>query len=273
MKEQTLHYNFNLHKEIFTFVKGKSRKLAEIFFLAENKPGVLSKITKVLGDNKINILSGFLTVKPLEEHGYNFFFIDYTEVKDENELNRVIEEIKAIEGVLHVELKLSATPGIIFDEITFPIVVRGKRMVPMSMEHFALALKRLYDLFSDAAAVMIHEIGKAYGEDLAKWALREFREFEFSKEQIIKIMARYGKSAGWCKISILEYNENEGKIEDSFECGAFKKARKPIGHFVRGVIAGFLSSLFEEPWFVREIKCIAKGDDVCIFHANKKPFI
>ena len=266
-----------MEKEIFTYLKGKGRKLAEISFLAENKPGILYKLSKVLADNKINILSGFLTVQPLSEYGVAAFFVDYTEVGNEDELNRIIEELKAVDSILSVDLRLSADPGIIFDEITFPIIIRGRRMVPVSADYITLAFKRLYDIFKDAAAVVIYEIGEAYGEDAVNWALEEFEEFKFSLERILRLIAKYARAVGWCKMSILEYNEEEGKItfkiEDNFECEAFRGAKKPMGHFLRGVISGFLSGLFGRRWFVREIRCIAKGDEACVFYASKDPFI
>ena len=140
------------------------------------------------------------------------FFIDYTEVENENSLNQIVEELKVIDGVLSVNLKISVDLGIIFDEITFLIIIRGKRMIHVSAEHLALAFKRFYDIFKDAGAVLIYEIGEVYGEDAVNWALKEFEEFKFSKEQILKLIAKYAKAVGWCKMSILEYDEEKGKM-------------------------------------------------------------
>lgn len=137
---------------------------------------------KILAENNINILSEFLTVQPLRDYSWILFFIDYTDIEDENKLSQIIEQTKTVSGFLRADLKISDVLGVIFDEISFPVMIRGERTIPIDAKRFTLTFKRLYDLFDDTAAVMIHEIGKAYGEDLAKWFLSEFSEFQFSKK-------------------------------------------------------------------------------------------
>lgn len=60
-------------------------------------------------------------------------------------------------------------------------------------------------------------------------------------------------------------------VYNSFECQlAPKTQRKPCSHFIRGIIAGYLTAVLDIKMKVEETKCVAKGDPNCTFEANQK---
>ncbi|MGB9718225.1 MAG: V4R domain-containing protein [Thermoproteota archaeon] len=61
----------------------------------------------------------------------------------------------------------------------------------------------------------------------------------------------------------VEKGEAEVRIYQSFECETGKGSETPYGHFIRGVLAGFFSNIFEKDVKAVETKCIARGDPYC----------
>jgi len=57
------------------------------------------------------------------------------------------------------------------------------------------------------------------------------------------------------------------KISDSIECTMSKPSKEP-SYFFKGVLAGLLSNIENKDVVVEEVKCIAKGDECCLFIAR-----
>ncbi|RLE78705.1 MAG: hypothetical protein DRJ51_03015 [Thermoprotei archaeon] len=48
------------------------------------------------------------------------------------------------------------------------------------------------------------------------------------------------------------------RIRDSFKCEPFKGGREPLSNFIRGILTGFHSRLFNRVVGAVETRCIAK---------------
>jgi len=47
-----------------------------------------------------------------------------------------------------------------------------------------------------------------------------------------------------------------------------KPSKEPSGYFFKGVLAGLLTKIENRDVIVEEVKCIAKGDEYCMFIAR-----
>jgi len=57
-------------------------------------------------------------------------------------------------------------------------------------------------------------------------------------------------------------------VEGSFEAKGYGKSTIPVCHFLRGYLAGFLSTILVAKVELLETKCLAKGDGHCEFQVN-----
>ena len=56
------------------------------------------------------------------------------------------------------------------------------------------------------------------------------------------------------------------RLHRNFECAPFKGKRdRPTSHLIRGALAGVFKEAYGREFKVREVKCIAKGDEYCEF--------
>lgn len=94
------------------------------------------------------------------------------------------------------------------------------------------------------------------------------------KKEALKLLTAFKVSQNWGKIifSKINFTKKTGTIYviDSFEANKIKSL-KPICHFFRGYLNGFLSELLQESIFITEDKCKAQGENQCEFnfHPNK----
>tara|TARA_B100001971_G_C18199900_1_gene543888 strand:- start:406 stop:885 length:480 start_codon:yes stop_codon:yes gene_type:complete len=88
------------------------------------------------------------------------------------------------------------------------------------------------------------------------------------KKEALKLLTAFKVSQNWGKIvfSKINFRKKKGTIHiiDSFEANKIKSL-KPICHFFKGYLNGFLSEFFQEDIWIDENKCKAQGEDQCEF--------
>jgi predicted hydrocarbon binding protein len=124
-------------------------------------------------------------------------------------------------------------------------------------ENFVEIETRLENLFLSASSVMLWEMGKACGLNIFKRIMEKSR----TKEQAIKLFSELKRQENWGEIIFteLDINKCSGRViaKGLFEA-RHRESDKPVCHFFRGVIAGFLSELFSKDIIVTEQKCVGK---------------
>jgi predicted hydrocarbon binding protein len=88
--------------------------------------------------------------------------------------------------------------------------------------------------------------------------------------QILKLISvNLFNTMGYGKIEVRTLKTNPTKaiirVYDSFECELGMGNGKPYSSFIRGMVAGFLTGLFNEKMNAKETLCIAKRDPYCEF--------
>jgi len=126
--------------------------------------------------------------------------------------------------------------------------------------------KGLRDNFGQGGALFLYHMGRTVGENVFLNHQKIAKSHSYKK--IAKVAETMAFIMGWGRVSIY-INKKKKKarviIFDNFECELFRGSYKPQSYFMKGVISGWFSKLFESEVIVNETKCIAMGDDYCEF--------
>lgn len=125
------------------------------------------------------------------------------------------------------------------------------------------------------------EIGKELGEKANRilfqsgfqggsLSSKKYREvFHFSDEEIVRFMIEMGPQIGWGRFELERFDPGNKhllvKVHHSPFAEAYGSSTVPVCHFIRGVLTGMASVIFNKESEVNEILCLAKGDPFCRF--------
>lgn len=125
----------------------------------------------------------------------------------------------------------------------------------------SVTLKRMVEVFNDAAKVFMYHVGLVIGR-----VLKEILPALPDEEVIERALLLIGGS-GLGKGILTRYSSHNHcviKMRDSFECIGLK-SKRPASYFFRGVMSGLLGELWKAEVIASEVKCIARGDGYCEF--------
>jgi len=252
-------------KDILCGVYSPNKKLMEFMIKLKNVPGALAKVSDILANYGINILSGFHVAYPNNKEAYWSFFIDFTSAKAK--LETIIEEIKKLEVVLSIKFAKAKFNGLIIDELHFPLTVLGERSITLRIESIAKIFKRIHEIFGSGAATILYEMGIKAGEAKVK-SIHE--KYGIKGLKALKIILAERIAKGWGIPELIEFDEQKPsikiKVYDLFECLYFKgKLKESNSYFFKGYLVGALSTLLNKKLLIEEIECLAKGNDHCLF--------
>lgn len=233
---------------------------------ALDKPGILVSLLSIFSIRDISIV-GFdisqVTPKtPIE----GFIYIDITGRKDINP-KEIINEMKSKPYIIDIKLIKPLFNGLICDPYFFPLNVFNERAIIFLKRNYEGMIKEIRKQLGSAAKTLLylmgHNIGTNYYEKGGRIIVGK------DLEKLIKLAIESSKQVGLGIIEIEEIKpeklEATIKIYQSSECELFKGSNKCESHFIRGIIAGWISQLFKSKTEVIEEKCIAKGDPYCQF--------
>jgi len=252
-------------KEIFCSVRSPGRRVVEFVVRLRNVPGAITKVSKALADLNVNILSGFHTAPPEEETGSWSFFADLSESGIEPE--ELAEKLKELKEVLDVNFSKRDFNGIFIDDMHFPMTVMGERCAVFRVETIGKMFGSLMEKFGSGAAFILYIMGVGAGEAKIDSVTKRYGIGGVKALQAV-LAERMAK--GWGIPRLAEFNQEKLEalieVEDLFECLPYM-GRKigPQSLFFKGYLEGAFKRLFNKEFEVKEVECIAKGDEKCKF--------
>lgn len=252
-------------KELLCELHAPGRRMVEFVVSLKNVPSALSKASTVLGDLGINILSGFHSALPTGMEGRWSFFADLTDTAKPED---VMEALKRVDVVTGVKFSYAQHPGLIVDELHFPLLVVDERAVVFSVDSIAVAFKHLREIAGEkVATVLLNQMGLESGEFEAKRVLEQFK-LEGKKAFEIILAERVAK--GWGIPKIEEYDAEKRHaivtVTDLMECLPLRgTVTEPASHFFRGYLEGALGVLMKGRVTIKETECTAEGHARCRF--------
>jgi predicted hydrocarbon binding protein len=246
-------------------------KLAQFSIEMRNVTGAMQEQTETIAKHGVRILSGIHDAPSLVERGLWTFFADFTEADIEPEA--LASKLKLLNSVLRVRCK-ATKDGFITDTMHFPLVLGTERAIIVRSAILTSMIDRINSIFgseSKSAHVVLHQVGEAGG--LVEFeSAKAVTGADFIKKNVSRTFNLYtALGYGITNLTAIDFERKtaEMHVRDSFEC---KRSSDPSGapqsHFIRGLIAGWFSQLFETKIDVIETKCITKGDPDCVFQVQ-----
>ncbi|MEW6376949.1 MAG: 4-vinyl reductase [Thermodesulfobacteriota bacterium] len=99
---------------------------------------------------------------------------------------------------------------------------------------------------------------------------KKYREiFKFSDEEIVHFMVKMGPQIGWGRFEAERFDPLQKYLSILVFYSPFAEAygasSSPVCHFIRGVLSGMASVVFDREIEATELACLAKGDECCRF--------
>ena len=241
------------------------KRITQLVIEGKNVPGVLAKIASKIAEHKVNILSGMMTAEPGKDTGILTLFLDLTDSKLKPE--ELVEELKALDVVLDAEVIAKKFGDIAIDGTTYTTLFLGKRIVMLDVDDVGAMFNWLDKTFGSGGHAILFDMGETAGRESAK-KLRE--SYGLKGCDLIEAFLALHVAAGWFSYEVVECNEEELRfvirLHGNFECTPFiGKRDRPMSHLIRGGLAGVFKEAYGRDFRVREVKCIAKGDEYCEF--------
>ena len=99
---------------------------------------------------------------------------------------------------------------------------------------------------------------------------KKYKELHFFDHiQIIDFMMKMGTEIGWGHFKLQNFDPPKKYlnviVQKSPFAEAYGQSSSAVCHLVRGVLSGLASFLFNQNCVGAEVKCLAKGDQYCLF--------
>jgi len=194
-------------------------------------------------------------------------FVDVTDKK--NSINDIERDLRKLRFTKEITVINPLPSGIILDNTLFPLSFMGERAIICTESFFKALLKDMREYLGTAHAVWLYHVGVNTGCNLYEKILKIVNKERI--DEIVHLAQGLLQHVGFGIIRITyDVSRCQASIDvkDSFECKLFSNSQQPESHYLRGMLAGFLSKVFKREVKVEEHKCIAMGDEYCEFKAN-----
>jgi predicted hydrocarbon binding protein len=258
-------------KTLFAIDFKPAAKLAQFSIEMRNVPGSMQQQAELVAKHGVNVLSGFHDAPLSAEKGVWSFFADFTKVNIEPEA--LATELRSLRSVLKVRCR-SSDDGFITDTMHFPVLLGNERAIIVRASILVSIVSRIKSIFGpegSSAQVILHQIGEAGAQRVFE-AVKALTGADFIRKNVTSAINLF-TAVGWGILTLktvnLDTKTAEIHIKDGFESADSRNTSSaPQCHFIRGLLRGWFSQLFETKIEVTETQCIAKGDPVCIFRVH-----
>jgi predicted hydrocarbon binding protein len=232
----------------------------------ENEPGALGNIANLLAVRGINILEGFFGGMASEPKATLSFFVETTNQRmDESWLKDFIESSVLVSDV---EVR-PGVDGFVADSLNFPLIWNtGDRALLMRTASLRTMFATIMAADREEGKRAIYDQGFSYARATYDSLFSIYRPK--GKEGLAEILKTYS-ATGWGRLELLSLDPGSKraklKLEEGFECTDMKTG-EPESNFIRGHLAGVLSTFFRSRVKAVETKCISKGDPCCEYEVS-----
>jgi predicted hydrocarbon binding protein len=256
----------------FFFLLG--RKLGGLFIVAEAENGVLREALSICAEHNARLkhLSLSVTRSPREAK-ICLIFLDVTNC--DISLEELAEEIERLKAVKEVKAFQQQAEGFIADTVSNMLLAGGERAIIMRRVLCESFIRGIREQFGSAGEAFLYYNGLEMGKNAAKRHVEIGNKIGLTDPtQICRRMgATIFTATGFGRMEIEKLTLNPPRaiahVYNSFECQlAPENHKKPYSHFIRGMIAGYLTTVLGINMKVEETKCTAKGDPNCTFEAK-----
>ncbi len=233
--------------------------------------GIIREISDIIASRGIPIIHLLLSVPnmALSMEPINLtVFIDLT--GRENLINDLLNEFRVLDYVEKVRTIKPIRNGLAVEDVFFPVTVLGERAIILRKPGIDAFINGLRRELGEAYESILYHIGFELGSEFYK---SHIKLAGGDKDLVVKIACELFRIAGFGIIEVtkINYDEMYGEliVRDNFECKSVGSSSSPSGFFVGGILAGWISEYFGREIRVKEVECIAKGDEYCRYVFEK----
>lgn len=233
-----------------------------------NRSGALASFLDVLKNYNLNIIGIMGEAVTRKEEIEVSIFLETPVKIDRTKLEIMIKkEISRMKAVKDVRIFDHFLEGFDADVYHFPLTVEKTRVAifPLTvLEGFIKTLRKAFD--KPVSQTILWYQGREVGRTI--FASYE-KDFGFKGIRALEFLRIRALLFGWAYMEVSKLEESRKtamvRLFDNWECELFRGSNELQNHFMRGILAGFFSSLFGVEVDAVETKCIAKGDSFCEF--------
>jgi len=159
------------------------------------------------------------------------------------------------------------------DDATILNRMTGERCIIVCFSNIKELFNTYYEILGDDLFSLEYERGYRIG----KLRLQKFHTSNDPKKLVDKLLEIYEYMGAF---KVIEWNFDpvrlEGKvlIKNSYMAEIFQGLGKTVCHNIAGYLAAIIEGAFKSDVMVKETKCLAQGDDLCVFEIRgRKPVI
>ncbi len=253
-------------KDVMTFHYDPKKKVYLASLHLENEPGALGNLTNMLAVRGMNILEGYFGGMAYEPKATVSFFVETTNPRmDESWLKDFIESSVYASDV---EVR-SGVDGFISDSVNFPLTWNmGDRAVLIQTVSLRQTFDAIMAVDRKEGERVIYDQGFSLGRTTYERLFSIYRPK--SRAGLAEMLKTYS-ATGWGRLELPgfdpEHKRAKLKLEEGFECTGMNTG-KSESNFIRGHLAGVLSTYFGSEVKAVETRCISKGDSYCEFEIS-----
>jgi len=253
-------------KEVMVFHYDPKKKVYLVSLHLNNEPGALGNLANLLAVRGMNILEGFFGGTSTEPKATVSFFVETANQRmDESWLKEFIESSVLVSDV---EV-MPGVDGFVADSLNFPLTWNtGDRAVLMRTASLRTMFVTIMAADREEGKRAIYDQGFSYARATYERLFSTYRPK--GKEGLAEVLKTYS-ATGWGRLELSsldpESKRAKLKLEEGFECTGMSTG-KSESNFIRGHLAGVMTTFFGSRVKAVEIKCISKGDPSCEFEVS-----
>ena len=227
-------------------------------------PGAMARVATALAEMNLNLVgSSSSSINGSGVAEWGFFALGDGKAPAAEELK---SRVGALPDVIRSDFR-EGNNGLVVDSLHYPLFLNtGQQAMIIRRDTFADMFRRLKAVFGSGGKVVVHELGMATGENVAKDLVKTLGRDTIMNNHLQ--LAELMQAQGWGELKVISGSQNPLNahfiIRDSFECKGTSSAT-PNSDFIRGYVTAYVKVLWGKSLDCKEVSCLSKGDEHCEF--------
>ncbi len=254
-----------LAKSVAVYFYRPGRSLFHVAFVIDHRPGSLLRLLTAIPVPGVNLLH--LTISISNGGGGEIAAGHlYAEAAPDVDLEALTAALRTVPGVRAARLQAGSEGLLVDDAYPLSFTAGGPTALLQRRAAFSRMIQEIRDTMRSGGLVLLYEQGLLYGQSTAREDVRAIGS-EFARRNLPTLLTGFG-AMGWGQMQVASAESRADRltirVQDSLECVGQTSAG-PLGHYLRGLFAGYASGIWDAPVECTERACVAMGALQCEF--------
>ncbi len=232
-----------------------------------NEPGVLSKVSNVFAKANVNILNGVHTIAE-GGHADWVLLTDFT--KSKVEPSELASKLAKMPEVIKVDYGIKVLGELGFPTFDFKLAFHNESVAVWRTTWFTTFFGGIARYFKESGEVFLYQTAYVAGYMISKWWMNKAKTSDPLK--LIQLAGEALKVLGWIRdYEVVKFQDEPLevviRVKENIEARAHRNLNiKTNCYFMMGLLAGYVSGIFNKQMVAREPACEALGHEFCEYH-------